>query len=75
MGLFALPPKPRAECTAEDFIDTAMWNLKLWKDDGCKHEHDYLVTMSISYLNDAMRQMRPFAGQPVGDDTLKSTDE
>ena len=58
MRLFDLPPKPREECTAQDFVDTAMWNLKLWKDGGCKREHDHLITMSLSHLNDAMRKLR-----------------
>lgn len=59
MGLFALPPKPKEECTPVDFVDTAIHNLKLWKDNGSSRENDYLVTMAISYLNDAMRKLRP----------------
>lgn len=59
MGLFSLPSKPREQCTAIDFVDTAQNNLKLWKDLGGHQDHDYLVTMAISYLNDAMRKLRP----------------
>ena len=58
MGLFALPPKPYDDCSAQDFVDTAKHNLKLWEDLGCQREYDYLVTMAIGDLNNAMRKLR-----------------
>lgn len=57
MGLFSLPSKPIEECTAEDLVDTAIANLKLWKENP---DSDYLIfTYAIPLLNDAMRKIRP----------------
>lgn len=59
MGLFALPPKTFDECSAQDFVDTAKHNIKLWEDLGSDRQNDYLVQMAISDLNNAMRKLRP----------------
>lgn len=57
MGLFSLPSKPEEECTAEDFVDAAISNLKLWKENP---DCDYLIfTFALPYLNQAMRKIRP----------------
>ena len=57
MGLFSLPPKPIDDCTAEELVDTAIANLKLWKENP---DCDYLIfTFAIPQLNDAMRKLRP----------------
>lgn len=57
MGLFVLPNKPEDQCSAEDFVDTAIANLKLWKENP---DCDYLIaTFTIPYLQNAMRKLRP----------------
>lgn len=57
MGLFSFPSKPVEECSAEDFVDAAIANLKLWKENP---DSDYLIfTFAIPYLNQAMRKIRP----------------
>lgn len=58
MQVYTQAPKPRDEHTAEDFVDNALHCLKLWKQGGCTREQDYLITMSITHLNDAMRKLR-----------------
>ncbi len=63
MGLFTLPSKPVDECTAEDLVDAAILNLKLWKENP---DADYLIfTFAIPYLNHAMRKLRPLDSDPL----------
>lgn len=65
MGLFVVPPKALEECSAEDLVDTAMLNLKLWKENP---DSDYLIfTFAIPYLNHAMRKLRPLNNDNVSD--------
>jgi hypothetical protein len=58
MGLFVLPPKPKEEMVAEDYVNTAIDSLELWRTCGCDQRNDYMITMAITYLNDAMRKLR-----------------
>lgn len=60
MGIFSTPVKPLGECTAEDYVDAAIRNLEMWKQNGADKNYDYLIfTFAIPYLNDAMRKLRP----------------
>ena len=58
MGLFVLPPKPRDECTSNDFVQTAIDSLKLWRSCGEDPRNDYMIKMAIDYLNEAMYKTR-----------------
>lgn len=46
MGLFALPPRATNDCTAEELVQTAEHNIKLWRENrpGCSYLLDFATS-------------------------------
>lgn len=55
MGYFTLPPKSQHECTPLEIVDTAIANIKLWKD---YEDGEYLLELAICDLEIALLKVK-----------------
>ena len=46
MGLFAVPDND----SKEELVKTAIANLQLYLDEGCKKENDYMLTFAKNFI-------------------------